>query len=101
MTEVKDENGRKERFYLFYDGESVRQGEKSTLCFLFLFSVSVLVLGAPNLPSPRCSARRAFKLNLRRNLHEIKKPENPDPKNYFDFGFRNSDVSSLFIENVG
>lgn len=23
MTEVKDENGRKERFYLFYDGESV------------------------------------------------------------------------------
>ena len=23
MAEVKDENGRKERFYLFYDGESV------------------------------------------------------------------------------
>jgi hypothetical protein len=26
MTDVKDENGRKERFYLFYDGESVRKG---------------------------------------------------------------------------
>ena len=23
MAEIKDENGRKERFYLFYDGESV------------------------------------------------------------------------------
>lgn len=23
MAEVKDENGRKERFYLYYDGESV------------------------------------------------------------------------------
>ena len=23
MAEVKDENGRKERFFLFYDGESV------------------------------------------------------------------------------
>ena len=23
MAEIKDENGRKERFFLFYDGESV------------------------------------------------------------------------------
>lgn len=29
MAEVKDENGRKERFYLFYDGESVSGKVKS------------------------------------------------------------------------
>ena len=47
MAEIKDENGRKERFFLFYDGESVSgKVESNTL------------LSSLTFPNDTCTALR-------------------------------------------
>ena len=43
MAEVKDENGRKERFYLFYDGESVT-GKVGLVISVHLFNFMIMHL---------------------------------------------------------